>query len=106
MSGPFVSGIFSSVFTRVVSAAELAEIYAGSYGEEGLVDVIEGSPDLRWVQGSPRSWLGVGGEGGNGVVFTVIDNLGKGAASQGIQNMNLMCGLEEPDGLRVAGGFV
>ena len=105
-SGPFVRGIFTTVFTPGVSAAELAEIYAGSYGEEGLVEVIEGSPDLRWVQGSARSWVGVGGEGDNGVVFTVIDNLGKGAASQGIQNMNLMCGLEETEGLRMAGGFV
>ena len=99
-------GIFTTVFTPGVSAAELTEIYSESYAGEGLVEVIEGSPDLRWVQGSPRSWLGIGGEGGNGVVFTVIDNLGKGAASQGIQNMNLMCGLEETEGLRLAGGFV
>ena len=70
------------------------------------MEVIEGSPDLRWVQGSARSWVGVGGEGDNGVVFTVIDNLGKGAASQGVQNMNLMCGLDETEGLRAAGGFV
>ena len=33
-------------------------------------------------------------------------NLGKGAASQGVQNMNLMCGLDETEGLRAAGGFV
>ena len=105
-SGPFVRGIFTTVFTPGVGAGELAKIYAEAYGAESLVEVIEGSPDLRWVQGSARSWVGVGGEGDNGVVFTVIDNLGKGAASQGVQNMNLMCGLDETEGLRVAGGFV
>ena len=105
-SGPFVRGIFTTVFTPGVGAGELAKIYAEAYGAESLVEVIEGSPDLRWVQGSARSWVGVGGEGDNGVVFTVIDNLGKGAASQGVQNMNLMCGLDETEGLRAAGGFV
>ena len=105
-SGPFVRGIFTTVFTPGVGAAELTKIYTDAYAGEDLVDVIEGSPDLRWVQGSPRSWVGVGGEGDNGVVFTVIDNLGKGAASQGVQNMNLMCGLDETEGLRAPGGFV
>ena len=105
-SGPFVRGIFTTVFTPGVSAAELTKIYAEAYGAESLVEGIDGSPDLRWVQGSARSWVGVGGEGDHGVVFTVIDNLGKGAASQAIQNMNLMCGLEETDGLRMAGGYV
>ena len=105
-SGPFVRGIFTTVFTPGVGAAELTKIYTDAYDGEDLVEVIEGSPELRWVQGSPRSWVGVGGEGDHGVVFTVIDNLGKGAASQGVQNMNLMCGLDETEGLRAPGGFV
>lgn len=105
-SGPFVRGIFTTVFTPGVGASELVKIYADAYAGESLVEVVEGSPELRWAQGSPRSWVGVGGEGDNGVVFTVIDNLGKGAASQGVQNMNLMCGLDETEGLRAPGGFV
>ena len=37
------------------------------------------------------------------VVSVAIDNLGKGAAAQAIQNANLMCGLDEADGLRFDG---
>jgi len=37
------------------------------------------------------------------LVLTAIDNLGKGAAGQAIQNMNLMCGFKEQDGLTGAG---
>ena len=37
------------------------------------------------------------------VVSTVIDNLGKGAAGQAIQNANLMCGLPEDSGLTLMG---
>ncbi len=32
------------------------------------------------------------------LIVTAIDNLGKGAAGQAVQNMNLMCGFEETDG--------
>jgi N-acetyl-gamma-glutamyl-phosphate reductase len=34
------------------------------------------------------------------VILSVIDNLVKGAAGQSIQNMNIMCGFEEQEGLR------
>ena len=37
------------------------------------------------------------------VVSVALDNLGKGAATQAIQNANLMCGLDEAAGLRVDG---
>ena len=41
---------------------------------------------------------------GRVVVLSAIDNLGKGMAGQAIQNMNLVCGLDEDAGLRVPGG--
>jgi N-acetyl-gamma-glutamyl-phosphate reductase len=37
------------------------------------------------------------------VISVAIDNLGKGAAAQAIQNANLMCGLDEAAGLRIDG---
>ncbi|MDD1648273.1 MAG: N-acetyl-gamma-glutamyl-phosphate reductase, partial [Methanomicrobiales archaeon] len=40
---------------------------------------------------------------GRAVVVSAIDNLVKGASGQAIQNMNLMCGFDEKDGLRGAG---
>jgi N-acetyl-gamma-glutamyl-phosphate reductase len=39
------------------------------------------------------------------IVLSVIDNLGKGAAGQGVQNMNVMLGLPETTGLGMAGMY-
>lgn len=105
-SGPFVRGIFATVFTPGVGVAELEAIFNGAYANEALVSVVRGSPDLRWVQGTPRSVIGVDGESDRGVVFCITDNLGKGAAGQAIQNMNLALGLPETEGLLLPGGFV
>ena len=62
----------------------------------------EGSlPDLKVTQNSNRIMIGAESDesGQNWVIVTSLDNLVKGAAGQAIQNMNLMCGLEESFGL-------
>lgn len=106
-SAPIARGIFVTLFLPGKPESEVHEAFERAYGGEALIDVIDGSPDLRTVQGTPRSVIGVAGEPGRGsVVFSAIDNLGKGAASQAIQNMNCAMGLEETDGLRLPGGFV
>jgi len=105
-SGPLVRGIFATVFTPHVGAAELEDIHNAAYGREALISVVRGSPELRWVQGTPRSVLGTAGEAARGVVFCVMDTLGKGAAGQAIQNMNVALGLSETEGLLLPGGFV
>jgi N-acetyl-gamma-glutamyl-phosphate reductase len=56
-------------------------------------------PVLAAVRGTNFCDLQVESEGSRAVVISAIDNLGKGAAGQAIQNMNIMCGLEETDGL-------
>ena len=105
-SGPFARGIFTTLFVPGTPVAELRGIYDAAYEKEALVHVVDGSPDLRWVQGSPLSFIGCAGTETDGVVFSVIDNLGKGAASQALQNMNRAFGLSEVEGLTLAGGFV
>ncbi len=105
-SGPFVRGIFTTLFTPTIGVKELEEIFRAAYGREELVAVMRGSPQLRWVQGTPRAVIGVDGTEDRGVVFSVTDNLGKGAAGQAIQNMNLALGFPETEGLRIPGGFV
>jgi LysW-gamma-L-alpha-aminoadipyl-6-phosphate/LysW-L-glutamyl-5-phosphate reductase len=105
-SGPFARGIFTTLFTPGLGVTELERIYGRAYGDSKLISVMRGSPDLRWVQGTPRTAIGFDGDAGRGVVFCALDNLGKGAAGQAIQNMNLALGLEETEGLLVPGGFV
>ena len=105
-SGPFVRGIFVTAFVPGTGVDELEQIFKGAYDGNDLVSVTRGSPELRWVQGTPRSVIGVDGTSADGVVFSVTDNLGKGGPGQAIQNMNLALGLPETEGLRLPGGFV
>ncbi len=105
-SGPIARGIFTTIFLPGYSKEELAEIYDEAYSEEPLIHVQDGSPDLRLIQGTPQTLIGINSVEGNSVVIVALDNLGKGAASQAIQNLNQMLGLEETAGLKLPGGFV
>ncbi len=106
-SAPIVRGIFTTVFLPEQEATTVLEVYEHFYGTESLIDIIKGSPDLRSVQTTPRSVIGVdGGPGKGAVTFSTIDNLGKGAAGQAIQNLNCALGLGATEGLIWPGGFV
>jgi N-acetyl-gamma-glutamyl-phosphate reductase len=105
-SGPFVRGIFTTLFTPGLGAPALEKTYRGAYAQEPLVSLVSGSPEVRWVQGTPRAFVGIAGSGADGVAFCVIDNLGKGAAGQAVQNLNRLFGWPETEGLLWPGGFV
>lgn len=105
-SGPFVRGIFATVFAPGVAPERLEAIYTETYRGEPLISVRSGSPELRWVQGTPRAAIGVAGDGEDGVVFCVTDNLGKGGAAQAVQSLNVALGFPETEGLAAPGGFV
>jgi hypothetical protein len=63
------------------------------------------APELSRVQGTDAAEIGVFTDRstGTGIVVCAIDNLGKGAAGQAVQNANLALGLPETAGLRLAG---
>ena len=65
--GPFVRGIFANVFLPGVGAETIRASLEKAYADEPLVSVIDGSPEVRWVQGSPRAFLGVAGDDKQGV---------------------------------------
>jgi N-acetyl-gamma-glutamyl-phosphate reductase len=60
------------------------------------------------VQGTDAAEIGVFTDRatGMGVVVCALDNLGKGAAGQAVQNANLVLGLDETTGLRLSGVLV
>jgi N-acetyl-gamma-glutamyl-phosphate reductase len=60
-------------------------------------------PSLAAVRGSNYCDIAVESEGDRVVAISAIDNLVKGASGQAIQNMNLMCGFIEDDGLKGTG---
>jgi N-acetyl-gamma-glutamyl-phosphate reductase len=82
---------------------EVEKMYKEFYKDEYFVRYQK--PILAAVRGSNFCDLMVESEGTRVVAISAIDNLVKGASGQAIQNMNLMCGFEETDGLTGAGMF-
>lgn len=104
---PIVRGILSTAHTfarEPKSNEELFELYSEFYRNEEFVRVRKDLPQVNAVTGSNLCDIGIrSDEGGKRlVVVSAIDNLIKGASGQAIQNMNLMFGLDEGEGLKAA----
>jgi N-acetyl-gamma-glutamyl-phosphate reductase len=80
---------------------EVEAMYRDFYKDEYFVRYQK--PSLAAVRGSNFCDVMVESEGHRIVAVSAIDNLVKGASGQAIQNMNLMCGFDEKDGLSSAG---
>ena len=85
--------------SREVSQAELDELFSDRYEAEAFVEVVSGPPGVRDVRDTNLCRICVVARPDRVLVFAVIDNLWKGAASQAIQNLNLMLGLPEGEGI-------
>jgi N-acetyl-gamma-glutamyl-phosphate reductase len=81
---------------------DLAELYEDAYRDEPFVELSEGPPGVRAVRETNICRISVHTDSRTGkvLVFGAIDNLWKGAASQAVQNLNLMFGLDEGEGIR------
>ncbi len=99
---PVSRGIFASVYAELkdeISTVELKEIYQNFYADNFFVRIVDNSPDINWVKTTNFCDIAVNVQRKQVVVFSAIDNLVKGAAGQAVQNMNLMCNLDEKTGL-------
>ncbi len=102
---PLNRGILETLYARVApgtSAAALDEVYRAAYADAPCVRLCGQSlPEIKHVAYTPFCDLGwrLDEPSGRLVVVACLDNLLKGAASQAVQNFNLMCGLEERTGL-------
>ena len=86
---------------RPLSDAELADLYREAYEDEPWVELALGPPGVLEVRDTNycRISVHVDGRTGRVLVFSAIDNLWKGAASQAVQNLNLMFERDESEGL-------
>jgi N-acetyl-gamma-glutamyl-phosphate reductase len=103
---PMPRGILSTItakLTKSVSVEEMHSIYSDYFSADTFVDVLPLGqlPKTNAVTGSNKAMMQVAvDEHTNRLVVSVaIDNLGKGAAGQAIQNANIICGLPETTGL-------
>jgi N-acetyl-gamma-glutamyl-phosphate reductase len=103
---PLDRGILETIYFRatgVASAEDLVRLYETRYAGEPFVRIYQPGrfPDLHAVARTNFCDIGVtfDARSGRAVVVSAIDNLVKGAAGQAIQNMNLMLGYPETQGL-------
>jgi N-acetyl-gamma-glutamyl-phosphate reductase len=104
-SGPFVRGIYTTamVFNETLQHGTLRKALEELYGEEPFIRVVEGSPEVNAVQCS--NYVEISGvvKKNFAVTMCAIDNLVRGASGQAVQNMNIMFGFGESEGIEYPG---
>ena len=107
---PMPRGILATVTAKLITATSLQKlrtVYSDFYGKSKFVSLLtEGQmPMTNSVLGTNNVSMQIALDShvNRIIISTAIDNLGKGAAGQAIQNANLMCNLAEDAGLKLAG---
>ena len=102
MRGNFTRGILASVYLDFApDEKEAINLFQEYYRSHPFVTVSPDPVDVKQVVNTNKCLLYIGKYEGKLQIVSVIDNLTKGASGQAVQNMNLMFGLDEPEGLRL-----
>lgn len=109
---PMNRGILATEYaklTKKVTYEEIKAVYDKYYAKEKFVRVLDKDvfPETKWVEGSNYVDINfkIDERTGRIIMIGAIDNLVKGAAGQAVQNMNLMFGLKETEGLELVPMF-
>ena len=106
---PLRRGLLATCYVRALDG-DLRERLEGAYADSDVVRVLpEGiAPELNRVQGTDTGEVALFEDRSTAttIVVCALDNLGKGAAGQAVQNANLALGLDETAGLRLSGVLV
>ena len=109
---PMNRGILATEYaklTKDVTYDEVKAIYDKYYANEKFIRVLEKDvcPETKWVEGSNYVDINfkIDPRTNRIIMMGAIDNLVKGAAGQAVQNMNLMFGLKESEGLELVPMF-
>jgi N-acetyl-gamma-glutamyl-phosphate reductase len=107
---PMPRGLLATCVAPVASGireADMIDAARARYGGEPFVRVVSTPPETKYVSGSNAALVSyrVDARSGSAIAVAAIDNLGKGAAGQAVQNANLMVGLPETTGLGGGGVY-
>ena len=109
---PMNRGILATEYATLTKQAtyeEIKAVYDKYYKEEKFIRVLEEGvcPETKWVEGSNYVDINfkIDPRTNRIIMMGAIDNLVKGAAGQAVQNMNLMFGLPESEGLQLVPMF-
>ena len=105
---PMNRGILSTVYVTLVkplSPEALNGVYKSFYRESPFIRVLSDSlPETRAVRGTNFCDIGTAVRGNDAIIFSAIDNIGKGAAGQAVQAFNAAMGFAETEGLMTRSG--
>jgi N-acetyl-gamma-glutamyl-phosphate reductase len=98
---PLAHGELVSCYVTPTRSEDVAALYAEAYTDEAWVEVVEGPPGMQEVRETNYCRISTHSDHRTGrlIIFATIDNLWKGTSSQAVQNLNLMFGREEGEGL-------
>ena len=102
---PMVRGIHATLYVECIKDFEAYDIFESFYGDEPFVDVMPADmfPNTKSVRASNLCRISFHREIDSNrlIIFSVIDNLMKGAAGQAVQNMNIMMDWQESTGINL-----
>jgi N-acetyl-gamma-glutamyl-phosphate reductase len=102
---PMTRGILATCYTRGrITTDQALRAAREFYAEAAFVRVSDNPPHSKWAQGTNLAFVSYAADPQLETVIALgaVDNLGKGAAGQAVQNMNLMLGFAEQTGLELA----
>ena len=104
---PINRGIISTIYATIkddFKFEDLQNCLSTFYDDEFFVEVIAGEPNIKDVAGTNMCLISLkkGRKKNQIIIVSVIDNLCKGASGQAVQNMNLIFGFSENEGLKLA----
>ncbi|WP_298477582.1 N-acetyl-gamma-glutamyl-phosphate reductase [uncultured Maribacter sp.] len=103
--GNFTRGILATVYTKYEGDLESAKVIFNDFYKDALFTQISEEPiHLKQVVNTNQCHIHLHKHGNTLLVTSAIDNLLKGASGQAVQNMNLMFGFNENEGLNLKAG--
>jgi N-acetyl-gamma-glutamyl-phosphate reductase len=99
---PMTRGVLATLYCRGdATTQQCLETARRFYASRPFIRVTDRPPQTKWATGSNLAFVSYAADPERNLVMAmgVVDNLGKGAAGQAVQNANLMCGLPETAGL-------
>jgi N-acetyl-gamma-glutamyl-phosphate reductase len=104
---PINRGIISTIYAKInpkFSVADIQNCLETKYSDEAFVRVISGEPNIKDVVGTNFCMIAAKKARSENkvIIVSVIDNLCKGASGQAVQNLNIVFGFDEKEGLELA----
>ncbi len=98
---PVSRGMISTVYVKGEVVNDVFELFQSVYEGEKFVKVLREPPHISWVRGTNYALICPLYDSRTGIytIISAIDNLGKGASLQAVQNMNIMAGFKEDEGI-------